>query len=178
MRYGDQLIDALRGQKELEKQTVLGFITMKEKRRFVEELLAEGVRLRVCVDDIDQYGLLLVDLDLEVTEERFAGRDAADFQYRVKRVCEEIPYLDGNFQLVEMDRKGLHAVLRTEPTKDIEKSYYELEIIDGREARLRRFTLSGDVPRRNASVAVLSTDTFRRLTDRLIEIFGPAGPIR
>ncbi len=171
MRYGERLIKKLWDRKELEKQTLLDFAAVKKEPSCTETLQAEGIQISVCVDNIDRFGLLLHSFELTLTEEAAADGITEKIEELVNQICEKIPYLDGQFHCVEMDRKGQDAVLRTEPTKDAEKSYYELEILAGREARIRYFTMSNDLKQRKASPANISIETLRRLTDQLIEVF-------
>ncbi len=174
MRYSDTLMQTLWKHKELEKQFVFEFAAEERKRPYAEEIQAEGIRLRVSVEDFDRYGLLLHDLELCSLQGPSGEMPEKKLDHLAKCICDEITYLAGRFQCTELDRDNLAAVLRTEVVRGAENDfYYEFELTDGTCGRIRHFALEGEVSRRRATPANISTETFRRLVDHLIDMFKP-----
>ena len=170
MTPSDRILSALRGQKELEDQLAFGFTPQDSQRPYGVDLSEKGVRLRLEVEDFDRLGVVLVGIELEVEREATAGADEA-LNKQIDGLTKGFDYLYGDFRLIEQEKKDRQAILRTALSFNGTARYYEVVLRNGTEATLKHYTVD-ESRQRHASTANVSMDSFARLVDDLVELFG------
>ena len=169
MKPGEKILATLQEQKELEKQMTLGFAE-KAKRPYHVEWEGQGVTMHLEVEDFDRYSVLLKGLRLE---SRDLGTDGADrLKEQAARLSSGPTGLGAPFGMVESDEGMQDAVLRTSILQDPSTRFFEITLHGGHEVVLRHYSVSDTTRRRTESPGNMSIESFQRLVDHMVDVFG------
>ena len=172
MPHGETIINALRGQKELEAQIAFDFASKTPNRPYTVNFSSSGVLLALSVEDFGRYGVMVKEIKLTREEACSAEEMQRRFSDQLRRLTSELGYLSGPFRLIEQDPNDMLAILRTPPGNQGPTPFYEFELQAGTEAVLRHFHVSPKTMERTRADANISMKSFLKLMDHLLDIFG------
>lgn len=167
MTSGSSIIRSLRDRKELEKQLAFEFARKKTGPPYTLTCEHDQVILHLDVEDFDRLGVMLRGMRLVVAS---ASGDSGGFDWLVARLENSLTHLNGGLQLIEMENEVEQAILRTAPTENDSRSYFELTIKSGTEMMLWHFTVDSKTQKRVRTSANMSMESFALLIDRFFEL--------